>query len=116
MLLKSDAYEDCIGYFSDNLNIFEGKLGRKTGRPIVDIVHDQVADMLMVFCTQQPQLTNEVRFSIVAEGDQLVEDLEQMLGNIWEQRATDEQQSFIEEYFLLLKNSLDSQVTQLPLS
>ena len=113
MLLKSDAYEQCINYFSDNLAIFEEKSGSRTGLPISDIVLDQVSDMLMNFCSQQPQLSNETRLIVVAEGDQLVEDIEQILGKSWEQKATNEQQMFIEEYFLLLKNSLDSQVPHL---
>tara|TARA_R110001592_G_scaffold108581_2_gene303243 strand:+ start:2109 stop:2459 length:351 start_codon:yes stop_codon:yes gene_type:complete len=116
MLLKSDAYDACISYFSDNLNIFEEKSRNKTGQPIDEIVHDQVADMLMAFCAQQPQLTNEARLAVVAEGDRLVEDIEQILGKKWEQCATLEQQLFIEEYFLLLKNSLDSQVQHLATS
>ncbi len=106
MLLKSDAYEQCINYFADNLAIFEEKSGSRTGLPISDIVLDQVSDMLMNFCSQQPQLSNETRLIVV-------EDIEQILGKIWEQKATNEQQMFIEEYFLLLKNSLDSQVPHL---
>lgn len=113
MLLKSDAYEACIGYFTDNLVIFEGKANTTSGIPISDVVTDQVADMLMDFCRQQPQLTNAIRLKVVAEGDKLVDDIEQILGKNWEQTATPEQQSFIEEYFLLLKNSLDSQVHNL---
>lgn len=110
MLLKSEAYEACIGYFAENLNIFEGKANTATGKPIADVVTDQVADMLMNFCHQQPQLTNQVRLVVVAEGDKLVDDIEQILGKNWEHTATAEQTVFIEEYFLLLKNSLDSQV------
>ena len=110
MLLKSDAYDACIGYFADNLNIFEGKSNTASGTSISDIVTDQVADMLMTFCSQQTQLNNEVRLTVVAEGDRLVDDIEQILGMHWNNAATTEQKEFIEEYFLLLKNSLDSQV------
>jgi len=113
MLLNSDAYDACIGYFADNLNIFEGKSNVESGQPISDIVTDQVADMLMTFCSQQTQLSNEVRLTVVAEGDRLVDDIEQILGKHWDSAATAEQKSFIEEYFLLLKNSLDSQVNTL---
>jgi len=110
MLLKSDAYDACIGFFTDNLNIFEGKSNTVSGAPISDIVTDQVADMLMSFCSQQTQLSNEVRLTVIAEGDRLVDDIEQILGMHWNNAATAEQKEFIEEYFLLLKNSLDSQV------
>jgi len=110
MLLNSDAYDACIGYFADNLNIFEGKSNTESGTSISDIVTDQVADMLMTFCSQQTQLNNEVRLIVVAEGDRLVDDIEQILGVHWNNAATTEQKEFIEEYFLLLKNSLDSQV------
>ena len=67
MLLKSDAYDACIGFFTDNLNIFEGKSNTVSGAPISDIVTDQVADMLMSFCSQQTQLSNEVRLTVIAE-------------------------------------------------
>lgn len=113
MLLKSEAYEACINYFADNLNIFEGKSTATSGTLISDIVTDQVADMLMTFCSQQSQLNNDVRLLVVAEGDKLVDDIEQILGKNWDCPASEEQQSFIEEYFLLLKNSLDSQVPNL---
>lgn len=111
MLLKSDAYEACIGYFADNLNIFDVQTNDLKGDLIADIVSDQVADMLLCFCQQQPQLTNATRLVVIAEGDQLVDDIEQILGRKWEQVATPSQTEFIQEYFLLLKNSLDSQVS-----
>ena len=110
MLLKSAAYDACIGYFADNLDVFEGKEGLGRGDLISDIVSDQVADMLLCFCQQQPQLSSDVRMSVIADGDKLVDDIEQVLGRCWEKPATTEQVQFIQEYFLLLKNSLDSQV------
>ncbi|MFT6984303.1 MAG: hypothetical protein ACJAT7_000089 [Psychromonas sp.] len=110
MLLKSDAYQACIGYFSDNLDLFEGQDGPEQGDLISDIVSDQVADMLLCFCQQQPQLSNETRLTVIAEGDKLVDDIEQILGRLWDKPATTSQTDFIKEYFLLLKNSLDSQV------
>ena len=113
MLLKSDAYDACIGYFAENLSVFEGKFTVVSGQPIADIVMDQIADMLMTFCEQNPQLSNDVRLTLVAEGDKLVEDIEHILGKCWDNTATAEQRSFIEEYFLLLKNSLDSQLPSL---
>ncbi len=50
---------------------------------------------------------------MIAEGDQLVDDIELILGRLWKKPATVAQTEFIEEYFLLLKNSLDSQVPTL---
>jgi len=67
----------------------------------------------MTFCQQQPQLTNETRLIVVAEGDKIVDDMEQILGKCWENKASEEQVIFIKEYFLLVKNSLDSQVPNL---
>ena len=110
MLLKSNAYDDCIGYFSENLDIFEGKNGSGEGDLISDLVSDHVANMLLSFCQQQPQLSSETRLTVIADGDKLVDDIEQMVGRCWNKPATLEQQQFIQEYFLLLKNSLDSQV------
>ncbi|WP_160064126.1 DUF3802 family protein [Psychromonas sp. L1A2] len=113
MLLKSEAYESCIGYFADNLNIFEGAASSGNGQVIADIVLDEVANLLMTFCQQQPQLSNETRLVVVAEGDRIVDDMEQILGKCWENCASEEQALFIKEYFLLVKNSLDSQVPHL---
>lgn len=110
MLLKSEAYDACIGYFAENLDIFEGENGAMQGDLIADIVSDQVADMLLCFCQQQPQLSNKTRLMVIAEGDKLVDDIEQILGRLWDKPATDAQVAFIKEYFLLIKNSLDSQV------
>lgn len=113
MLLKSDAYDACLGYFADNLSVFEGKSGPSGAKLVSDLVTDHVADMLSTFFAQQTQLNNEIRLSVVAEGDKLLEDIEQVLGQNWEGHATEEQQAFIDEYFILLKNSLDSQVQHL---
>jgi len=113
MLLKSDAYDACISYFADNLSIFEGTTRLATGEVIADIVLDEVSQLLMSFCEQQPQLSNETRLMVVAEGDKLAEDIEQILGKCWEHKASQEQVEFIKEYFLLVKNSLDSQVPYL---
>ncbi len=113
MLLNSDAYDACISYFAENLSIFEEKSSNEKGALIADIVSDQVAEMLLVFFQQQTQLSHELRLEVMAEGDRLVDDLEQILGRLWERPASSAQQEFIEEYFLLLKNSLDSQVPHL---
>jgi hypothetical protein len=110
MLLDSDAYDACISYFSDNLNLFEVPGGSAKGPLISDIVSDQVAEMLIAFFQQQTQLSNKVRLMVISEGDKLVDDIEQILGHLWDMPATESQTEFIEEYFLLLKNSLDSQV------
>lgn len=111
MLLKSEAYDACIGYFADNLNLFEGPSGPAKGALISDIVSDQVANMLLNFCQQQPQLDDKARFKVISEGDKLVDDIEQILGRQWNKSASAAQIEFIEEYFLLLKNSLDSQIS-----
>jgi hypothetical protein len=111
MLLNSEAYHACIGYFADNLALFEGENSNATGDLISDIVSDQVADMLLTFFQQQDHLDNEQRLKVMAEGDSLVEDIEQILGRFWEKPATASQIEFINEYFLLLKNSLDSQAS-----
>lgn len=113
MLLKSDAYDACIGYFADNLSIFEGSSGAVQGKLVSDLVTDHVAGMLSTFFSQHSQLNNQVRLQVVAEGDQLLEDIEQVLGKSWDSFVTEEQQQFIDEYFILLKNSLDSQVPTL---
>ncbi|PKF61766.1 DUF3802 domain-containing protein [Psychromonas sp. psych-6C06] len=112
MLLDSEAYHACIGYFADNLDLFEGVNGSEEGVLIADIVSDQIADMLLTFFQQQPQLEPAVRLTVMAEGDKLLEDIEQILGMFWNKSATPSQREFIEEYFLLLKNSLDSQVAE----
>lgn len=109
MLLNSDAYHDCIGYFADNLDLFCEQGDALSKELIADIVTDQVAEMLLAFFQQQTHLSHPVRLAVIAEGDKLVEDIEQILGRFWLKGATTAQINFIEEYFLLLKNSLDSQ-------
>lgn len=113
MLLKSEAYDACVGYFTDHLDIFEGKEIDQQGDIISDIVSEEVSDMLLCFCQQQPHLSSETRMTVIAEGDKLVEDIEQILGLLWHRPANKEQIEFIKEYFLLIKNSLDSQVSSM---
>lgn len=109
MLLNSEAYHACIVYFSDNFVLFESANEPATGELISDIVTDQVAEMLLTFFPQQTQLSHQVRLNVISEGDKVVEDIEQILGRFWNKPATVSQTEFIKEYFLLLKNSLDSQ-------
>jgi hypothetical protein len=111
MLLNSEAYHACIGYFSDNFDLFESANGIATGDLISDIVSDQVAEMLLTFFQQQTHLKHQVRLKVIAEGDKLVEEIEQILGRFWDKPATEAQDEFIKEYFLLLKNSLDCEAS-----
>lgn len=110
MLLQSEAYGSCINYLADHLNIFEGKKGAVEGTVIAELVKDKTADMLIDFCDQQEHLSNHARLEVIAEGDDIVRDIEQVLGKCWHYKATEAQYAFLEEYFLILKNSLDSQV------
>ena len=113
MLLGSDAYDACIGYFADNLNLFETNSGPRSDLMVADVVETQVVDLLQVFCAQQVNLSKQDRFDVVAEGDQFIDDLEQILGRAWRQLASEQQVEFIVEYFLLIKNSLDSEAAML---
>ena len=110
MLLKSEAYKACIDYFVDNIDVFENNEASPNAPLIADLVVESTADMLMAFCEQQVHIDQIVRNEVIAEGDKLIEELEHILGRLWENPATTEQIAFLEEYFLLLKNSLDSQV------
>lgn len=114
MLLKSDAYKACVDYFIDNLSIFdnenENENNNVNANLIANIIILNTSNMLMTFCEQQPQLDTLTRNSVIADGDLLIEELEHILGRFWNKAATAEQEEFLNEYFLLLKNSLDSQV------
>ena len=110
MLLKSEAYKVCIDYFIDNISIFESNNASPDSPLIVDLVVENTAGMLMDFCEQQQHLDEAIRNSVIADGDKLIEELEHILGRLWKKPATSAQIEFLEEYFLLLKNSLDSQV------
>jgi hypothetical protein len=110
MLLKSEAYKACIDYFVDNLFIFDNDDESANTDLIADIVIKNTANMLMSFCKQQPNLDKLTRNSVIVEGDKLIEELEHILGRLWKKPATQTQIEFLDEYFLLLKNSLDSQI------
>ena len=110
MLLKSEAYKACIDYFVDNINLFESGDAPVNSPLVADIVIEYTADMLMTFCKQQTHLDEVTRNAVIEDGDKLIGELEYILGRLWKKPATLEQVEFLEEYFLLLKNSLDSQV------
>ncbi|KPU82748.1 topoisomerase II [Psychromonas sp. PRT-SC03] len=113
MLLGSDAYDACIGYFADNLNLFETNTGLSSKLLVSDIVEWQVVDLLQVFCSQQVNLSAQHRLDVISDGDQFIDHLEQVLGRAWGCIATEPQVEFIIEYFLLIKNSLDSEAAML---
>lgn len=110
ILLTSEAYKSCIDYFIDNLVIFETDERSTNTELIEEIVTNNTAKMLMSFCAQQAHIDQLTRNKVILEGDKLVEELKHILGNLWKKPATRAQIEFLDEYFLLLKNSLDSQI------
>ncbi|WP_108649818.1 DUF3802 family protein [Dongshaea marina] len=110
MIIDTDGYHALIEYLVENLALFEQVSSEEGGLLTDDYVTDMVANHVMAICEQNPQLETEVRFALMKEADRVVEELHEILSNIWNRQPTAEQQAFLSEFIDLIKNMFDAAV------
>ncbi len=109
MVTESRAYIELIGYFTENVALFE-QVGNDVNAPTVgELIETQISENVINFFEQNPDLPQDERLDVVREADTIVTDLEEFLSRRIEQKATADQQAFIVEFSSLIKNLFDSE-------
>lgn len=108
MVTESQAYIELIGYFTENIALFEQQNTAQTGQTIGSLIEEKISDNVINFFEQHPNLEQSVRLDVVREADAIVTDLEEFLSRRLEQQATEPQKAFIIEFAALIKNLFDS--------
>ena len=112
MVVETDGYLALIEHLSFNLDIFSSDEGDTGTESVEDVVTDMISSNIMSIFEQNPELHSSVRFQLLKEVDAVVADLSEVLANVWEKQATNEQVGFLDEYISLLKNLFDSAVAK----
>ncbi|MBF9000514.1 MULTISPECIES: DUF3802 family protein [Vibrio] len=109
MVVETDGYLALIEHLSFNLDVFtdKGDIGEES---VEDVVTDMVASNIMAIFEQNPELHSSVRFKLLKEADDVVEDLSEVLAGVWKKPATNSQIVFLDEYIALVKNLFDTAV------
>ncbi len=107
MLINTQGYDSLIEYLTENLAIFANQQGDIGEETVEDIVTDLVASNIMAVFQQNPDLEQDIRFSLLRRADEVVADLHEVLAGAWLQKATNEQVMFLDDYVGLIKNLFD---------
>ncbi|KZN31943.1 topoisomerase II [Pseudoalteromonas luteoviolacea] len=111
MVLDKQGYDELVMYLTQNLALFEKPGVVKPNAPkVVELIEDVIAEHVIRLCEQHTGLSTEQRSLIVREVDGIVYDLQEVLSSVVDQRVTEEQQEFIEEFAGLVKNLFDSAI------
>ncbi|MCU4675016.1 DUF3802 family protein [Catenovulum sp. 2E275] len=108
MVTESQAYIELIGYFTENVVLFEQSADNNNAPTVGELIETQISENVMAFFEQNPDLPQDVRLDVVREADTIVVDLEEFLSRRLTQKATQDQQAFIVEFAALIKNLFDS--------
>ena len=112
MVVETDGYLALIEHLSFNLDIFSSDEGDTGTESVEDVVTDMISSNIMSIFEQNPELHSSVRFQLL-KVNAVVADLSEVLANVWEKQATNEQVGFLDEYISLLKNLFDSAVANM---
>ena len=112
MVLNRQGYDDLIMYLTQNLALFEKPGEIKPGAPtVIELIEDVIAENVIRFCQQHPDLSTEQRSQIVREVDGIVYDLQEVLSSVTSHTVTVEQHAFIDEFAGLVKNLFDNAIS-----
>ncbi len=111
MVLDKQGYDELVMYLTQHLALFEKPGVVKANAPkVLELIEDVIAEHVIRLCEQHTGLTTEQRSLIVREVDGIVYDLQEVLSSVTEQRVTEEQREFIEEFAGLVKNLFDNAI------
>lgn len=114
MVTDSEGYVQLIEYLTAHLSLFEqSSATRETQRTVIATIEEELSNQIMAVCNQHEQLTVAQRSRIIGEIDSIVYDLEEILSGVMNNQVTAEQEAFIKEFSILLKNLFDSYIQDL---
>ncbi len=111
MVTDTDGYVHIIEYLTEHLSLFENSAPQTAnGISVMEVIEQELTEQIILVCSQNEQLTFNQRNTIIREVDAIVYDLEEILSGVVNNPVTDQQQSFLKEFALLIKNLFDTEV------
>lgn len=116
MVTDSEGYIHIIEYLTEHLSLFENTATADVNAPtVIDEIEAQLSEQIIAVCTQNEHLTFNQRNTIIREIDSIISDLHEILSNVINNPISNEQQQFIHEFSMLIKNLFDTEInTNLP--
>jgi hypothetical protein len=111
MVTDTEGYIQIIEYLTEHLSLFENYQSSNSDSDTVMVVIEQeLSEQIISICSQNEALSFNQRNMVIREVDAIVYDLEEILSGVVNNSVTKEQQSFIREFALLIKNLFDSEI------
>jgi len=114
MVTDKPGYEHLIQFLTEHLALFE-QAGTQTSdnKTLGVIIEEQIAEQIILLCTQHTELETIHRSQIIREVDGIMYDFQEVLASVLDRPATAEQIELINEVALLIKNLFDTAIAHL---
>lgn len=115
MVINSEGYIHIIEYLTEHLSLFEQQPDSSLNNTttVMMEIETQLSEQIIAVCLQNELLTSNQRNDIIHEIDQIASDLEEIFSAVASQPISTEQQAFIHEFSLLIKNLFDIEIQEL---
>jgi len=111
MVTDTEGYIHIIEYLTEHLSLFENSPSSGSGSDtVMTVIEQELSEQIISICSQNEALSFNQRNTVIREVDAIVYDLEEILSGVVNNTVTNEQQSFIKEFALLIKNLFDTEI------
>ena len=111
MVTDTEGYIQIIEYLTEHLALFENSKQAEFGADtVMAVIEQELAEQIILVCSQNEQLSFSQRNTIIREVDAIVYDLQEILSGVLNNPVSNEQHAFLKEYALLIKNIFDSEI------
>lgn len=111
MVTDTEGYIHIIEYLTEHLSLFENStIGASKADSVMSTIEQELCEQIIMVCSQNENLTFNIRNTIMREVDAIVYDLEEILSGVVNNPVTPEQLKFIVEFATLIKNLFDTEI------
>lgn len=111
MVTDTDGYIHIIEYLTEHLSLFENvSSSEQNTETVLAVIEQELSEQIIMVCLQNESLTFNQRNTIIREVDAVVYDLQEILSGVVNNVVTEQQNTFIKEFSLLIKNLFDTEI------
>ncbi|MFB0980540.1 MAG: DUF3802 family protein [Alteromonadaceae bacterium] len=111
MVTDTEGYIHIIEYLTEHLSLFENSTtSGSCSDTVMAVIEQELSEKIINICSQNAALSFNQRNTIIREVDAIVYDLEEILSGVINNAVSNEQQTFIKEFALLIKNLFDTEI------
>ena len=111
MVTDTDGYIHIIEYLTEHLSLFENNYAESsTGSTVMEVIEQELTEQIILVCSQNDSLSFNQRNIIIREVDAIVYDLQEILSGVINNEVTEQQNKFIKELALIIKNLFDTEI------